>query len=216
LNLLDKEQQPRKFVIRLIDSDCKEFPVRYLASIIGGCVLALLVAAESAYPLGLGAYGFVRKGRDAAHLSTFSYGLLLDTALARDSLFNFRYQVGFGTTMQNEDMFGSFGFGLVRTPYLRFWLGPQLGMSFKQRDTFPMPTFGAVLGLNVNFLEHYTFSVDGGYRWMMIFHDNDGDTMGWGQGEPFLGIALIFRFNDDFGPGAAPSQPVEAGTGSEQ
>lgn len=190
--------------------------MRLFASIIGCCILAVLVTAESAYPLGLGAYGFVRKGREAAHLSSFSYGLLLDTALARDTLFNFRYQVGFGTTMQNEDIFGSFGFGIVRTEHLRFWLGPQIGMSFKQRDTFPMPTFGAVLGLNVNFLEHYTFTVDGGYRWMIIFHDNDGDTMGWGEGEPFLGIALLFRFNDDFGGAAAPAPDVNAGKGLEQ
>ena len=68
--------------------------MRRIAAIIGGSLLVTALWTGSLYPLGIGAYGFVRKGRDAAHLSTFSYGLLLDTALAENKLFNFRYQVG--------------------------------------------------------------------------------------------------------------------------
>ncbi len=67
-----------------------------------------------------------------------SGGLIFDTAVADDTLFNYRLNLGFGGWQHSFDdsdvkyrgfhysFLNSFGFGTVRTPHLRFWLGLNL------------------------------------------------------------------------------------------
>ena len=65
------------------------------------------------------------------------FGFILDTNLARDSVFNYRLNVGLGA-LDAEDDFGTalelggvtvdntFGFGVVRSKSFRLWIGPQI------------------------------------------------------------------------------------------
>ncbi|MEI6970105.1 MAG: hypothetical protein WCL44_01190 [bacterium] len=70
-------------------------------------------------------------------LSSIGLGFVLDTAVARDSLFNYRLEIGYERrqdTFDNDFTFdtdllvlnNTFGFGIVRSHVVRVWLGPQL------------------------------------------------------------------------------------------
>ena len=65
----------------------------------------------------------------------FGGGLIMDTNVAGDSLLNYRFTFGyqqyripdFGTEyMHGICMSHTLGFGLVRTRFVRLWIGPQL------------------------------------------------------------------------------------------
>jgi len=124
-----------------------------------------------------------------AERSFFGFGLLLDTAVAKDTLFNYRLQLGIASGsisidgakyiksifMTDYHMYHSFGFGIVRTDGLRLWIGPQLGLGqargsysyagksgMKYIETFA--SIGAVLGLNAHVSERVSLGFTGGAR----------------------------------------------------
>jgi len=124
-----------------------------------------------------------------AERSLFGFGLLIDTAVAKDKLFNYRLQLGIASGSISIDgtqysksiglteyhMYHSFGFGIVRTDGLRLWLGPQLGLGqargsysyagksgMKYIETFA--SIGAVLGLNAHVSERVSLGFTGGAR----------------------------------------------------
>lgn len=103
---------------------------------------------------GGGGFGFLDidrssfKAVDSSGLYLFGGGLVVDTNLAKDDLFNYRLNLGYdyirfnfnnssGVTdakFHRINIFNNFGFGVVRNKLLRFWLGPQLGLRFQFGD----------------------------------------------------------------------------------
>jgi hypothetical protein len=82
------------------------------------------------------------------------FGFVMDTSVARDKLFNFRLNLGLdiinsayrSIDIYKFDVLCSFGFGLVRTEIMRFWIGPQIGLRINRGS-------GRVLARNRIFFE---------------------------------------------------------------
>lgn len=76
---------------------------------------------------------------------TAGFGFVLDTAVARNELFNYRFQIGLESSSVELDtddgdataklagiaMTHDFGVGVYRTKDVRVWIGPELRMAFK-------------------------------------------------------------------------------------
>lgn len=114
-------------------------------------------------------------------------GLVVDTAVAKNKIFNYRMNLGIGKLWQEPisgsynidiegirgELISSFGFGIVKMSFMRMWLGPQLGLrvSYIEADEFDMNftsifiSPGAVLGFNFNIGSLFTIALDGGFRY---------------------------------------------------
>ena len=122
-----------------------------------GAFIATITA--SAMAIGLGGYMTLGGGSATYHFSEFEYysstnmsdssnlavggGFVLDTNAAGNQLFNYRLKIGGerNWVKREADMKLSrlhlqnvFGFGVVRTKWVRFWLGPALGGSYTWGD----------------------------------------------------------------------------------
>ena len=117
-------------------------------------IVALLTIAQgNAFALGLGFYGTLQAGEadwdfenitgpdtsyDGGDMTRLGFGFVLDTAVLKDKLFNYRLNVGFerfdadlGSTPITAELVGiaadsSFGFGVLRTEDIRLWVGPRV------------------------------------------------------------------------------------------
>jgi hypothetical protein len=64
-------------------------------------------------------------------------GIVWDTCLGKDELFNFRQNIGFDTHLKSTvnlnqvGLINTFGFAPVRTGIVRFWLGPQINLHYR-------------------------------------------------------------------------------------
>lgn len=175
--------------------------------------------------------------------SGYAYGgsILFDTAVAQNSLFNYRANFAIqaidGDTKNDDNgniknetegmrysLWNSFGFGVVRTESIRFWLGPQFGIHYVDADTtrtepdfmpmlygasyILMPTesktkksdngggasLGLVLGLNINMGSVFTLGLDGGVRAFVT----SNEVVANAGPEGFINVSFIFRINDNF------------------
>jgi hypothetical protein len=114
----------------------------------------LLFTASTAMAFGIGAYATVGGGgstfkttkkdympniTDTSSDLTAGAGLIFDTNLAYNSIFNYRFKFGGGKywvdrekeiDMARLHLSNIFGFGLVRAKYVRWWLGPQMGATY--------------------------------------------------------------------------------------
>lgn len=123
-------------------------------------------------------------------VSKVGLGFILDTNIAKDSLFNYRLQISISSmTIDNSDsmedmdieateffVYNSFGFGVARTQGMRFWLGPQIGVGFisgeynldYETDTNEFIVFGAnigiVAGVNIHLTQLLSLAIDAGLR----------------------------------------------------
>ena len=81
-----------------------------------------------------------------AEEGTAGFGFVLDTAVARDQLFNYRFQIGLESSkielelpsgvdatakLSGLAITNDFGVGVVRTKNARVWIGPELRLAFK-------------------------------------------------------------------------------------
>ncbi len=173
--------------------------------------------------------------------SAYGGSFIFDTAVAQNTLFNYRANLAIqavqGDTNDNENsdiknetegmrysLWNSFGFGVVRTKSVRFWLGPTLGIHYVDADTTTsrpdfmpflygasyilLPTeskvkksdngFGAslgfVLGLNINMGSVFTLGLDGGVRAFVT----SNEVVANAGPEGFVNISFIFRINDTY------------------
>jgi hypothetical protein len=115
----------------------------------------LIFSASGAWAIGIGLYGTAGLARDSIKLrdydrniiTTHDYfggvGLILDTAAAKDELFGYRLKLEYNQfnvkdidsdiTLKGYNyigMYHTFGFGVIRTELVRFWIGPQIGLSY--------------------------------------------------------------------------------------
>ncbi|MDT8318386.1 MAG: hypothetical protein RQ824_10435, partial [bacterium] len=106
-------------------------------------------------------------------------GFILDTTVAKNSLFNYRFNIGSEAVEYDIDGGGSFetkgwfmahdfGFGIIKKKNLRLWAGPELRLSYSQGELennnnikLYMATIGIgpVVGLNLNFRKNITLAL---------------------------------------------------------
>ena len=112
-------------------------------------------------------------------------GFVLDTTVARDSVFNYRLNLGYEelvseykpnrdkTNMDCYTLDNTFGFGVLRTRVVRLWIGPQLRLALAKGNIEDVSGYdidlfglgiGPVIGLNLNFGSVATTAFTIGYR----------------------------------------------------
>lgn len=216
---------------------------RILGSIFG--LAMLLLASDAAYAGGFGgSISYTRSQSELddvddfwADLNTESdevgIGLVFDTNLARDRLFNYRLyaslafvdeevgQAGLENQVQgtNVSLDQTFGFGFIRTPSVRVFIGPSLHLGIGRIDdhidvsgfrenyerTSVTAGLGPELGVNFNVGRHLTVSTSAFVRYgfqvqsfQRLFDEggSDGDFVG-GDLRAGLVTSVFFRFGDD-------------------
>lgn len=141
------------------------------------CVAAMMFvpAASRALSGGIGAYGsfsygysywdfvrsmYINAGDKDEKNRSLGYGILADTSVAMDSLLNYRLGIGYESViyfLHNSDygdlelrhiiLSATLGIGIIRSEDLRFWVGPQIRLSYcwgedsyDENLIFPGPT----------------------------------------------------------------------------
>lgn len=203
---------------------------RSLIIVIATCLL--LLVSSGAYSYGVGGYASIGYGsfqfkeleKDKSSNSDINShlggGIIFDTAVAEDEVFNYRVNFGFeiwkSDFLLGEDtgryhitLYNSFGFGVIRNPWMRLWLGPQLGLQYIRQtatgssyshEGFGM-TLGAVAGLNLNISRDFSIGLDGGGRYRFSYMGSDRkeayDFFHYGI-EGFANISFIVRVEDEY------------------
>lgn len=131
-------------------------------------------------------------GKDTGHLGI---GLVMDTAPARDKLFNYQLNIGYdrfsnrgGSAWGSADFDGfvvsnNFGFGTMISPTTRVWFGPELrviwtdGHPDKYKD-YKIHLFGfgigPVVGMNLNYDDTHTLVLKMGYQYINYVAEGEG------------------------------------------
>jgi len=142
-----------------------------------------------------------------------SIGLVLDSNVAANKLFNYRFRIfteenvssSGNSSYSGTSMTHDFGFALVRTKPVRLWLGPRFKYTFLSNDNASEATtnrfgllYGAVLGVNINLPRVVTFSITAG----KLLGDYTGDCTTFNCNDrevdsSFLNVAIIFRMGRD-------------------
>jgi hypothetical protein len=154
------------------------------------------------------------------------FGLVVDTTIAKDSLFNYRLNIGAGfgqvgvKKTQRElyfgildygnpsirakyvfrifdiQMFHSFGFGIVRTPLFRLWVGPQFGYGYADGGYGEVYfKLGPIIGLNFHVSEVVTLFFDAGFRLHTAVAKIPSFFTGYSA---FANVGILFRINDTY------------------
>ncbi len=122
-----------------------------------GVSVFMLTAVAMAF--GIGGYGTIGGGNTLYDFSKYEWfatgnlkesenwagggGLIMDSNLATDRIFNWRMKLGGERLYADREsemqlvrlsMSHTFGFGIVRTERVRLWLGPQIGVSYSWGD----------------------------------------------------------------------------------
>ncbi len=158
----------------------------------------------NAQAAGFGFYGSVGEGnanwspesgpdfkKDTSHMGI---GLALDTAPARDRLFNYQLNIGYErASHRNSNAWGTanfdcfvisnnFGFGTLITPTTRLWFGPEVRIEWADGSAsisnYRIQMFGLgvgpVMGINFNVGDNQTFVVKTGFLFMNYVGEGDG------------------------------------------
>ncbi|HOT45785.1 MAG TPA: hypothetical protein PLM53_01665 [Spirochaetota bacterium] len=149
--------------------------------------------------------------------------VILDTAVAKDRLFNYRFSIDCNSMMVQKDLVfanisysinrltvaNTFGFGFIRTPFMRVWAGPQLALTyeFKNRNSAIFNPvlynkIGSVVGVNIHAGNNMTFAVEMGLRTGFGFDmaKSPANSLVESKVEPIASVRLIFRSWDFFDP----------------
>jgi hypothetical protein len=156
-------------------------------------------------------------------------GFTLDTAVARDRLFNYRLNLNYvrawidpdgvpglspnaETTSDGVDVENFFGFGVVRRPGLRWWVGPSVRISLARAISvdaaaaqyFQSPLLnvgaGVVTGVNVHRGRHMSAGLTLGYDINATLFEYDAPIEIQYRGaihRVTLGVTVLYRFGDD-------------------
>lgn len=149
---------------------------------------------------------------------------MLDTAVAKNRVFNCRLGLGFerknyededGDTLEIDNFVieNDFGFGVVRTPKIRFWLGPEIkiasGSGYVDTDldedvddNLVSVGIGPVLGLNFHAGKLVTRGIKTGLLFESFVgrgeHKTRDDAVDFTGNDSyfFINFAIIFRTNN--------------------
>ncbi|GMR18832.1 MAG: hypothetical protein BMS9Abin33_1277 [Gammaproteobacteria bacterium] len=152
-----------------------------------------------------------------------NFGFVLDTAVARNALFNYRFSFvaeknsadRAGLDMKGVAMTHDFGFALFRNKAVRVWLGPRVKVSYFNDITQTLSSsstdgnvvgigFGPVFGINIHLPEVASFSITAGtlrggyvgeYETSPVYTFNDLDVDSRGG---FVNFSVLFRIRDNY------------------
>jgi len=215
--------------------------ISILAIFFSGLILIVAPKESNAFGIGIfvpvygtGSGTYTLSNFDTQTDYDFDYagglGIVLDTRVARNGLFNYRLNLGFYSASQSYStdeyntsydgfkfyiMDHTFGFGIVKTRFMRLWVGPQLRisyMNYELTDTFGTESqyglgygLAPVLGANFNFGSVFTVAVDMGYRfgsyagsWEYDGSYYDSSDFTRSENQFFLNLSLIFRIGDSY------------------
>ena len=152
--------------------------------------------------------GFNFKFDTESDYKTRMIGVMLDTNVARDSLFNYRLNISLD---ENEINFGrfkdkldgyvmdhTFGFGVLRNQNVRLWIGPQINLSYYNESDFDMfgIGLGPAIGVNIHAGDKVSFTIASGYKYNFLFGElGDADFTGY-DGQFYINFGVLFRIND--------------------
>jgi len=143
------------------------------------------------------------------------FGFVLDTAVAKNSLFNYQLNfvfdkwessdpTGAGPNTVDVDMFvfnNSFGFGIVRTEGFRFWFGPEIRVGWGDgawgANDFDMVGFGVgwAAGFNFHVSDGLSLALKIGQQSSMHYAGNwDYDAE---EDFTYFNLMLLFRSAGD-------------------
>jgi hypothetical protein len=166
---------------------------------------------------------------DDADFTVTGYGFVMDSNVARNSLFNYRLQIGFENWSEDLEsdvtyelsglvLTQDFGFGIVRTPAVRLWLGPEVRLAYvtgtpENESDLEMYIFcygiGPVFGANFHMGSAVSLSVKAGYLYEgfvgagdwanTMGYSSDYDEVYWGASSQFfINFSILFRIGDAF------------------
>ncbi|MBN1797563.1 MAG: hypothetical protein JW822_03240 [Spirochaetales bacterium] len=161
--------------------------------IIGLSLLFLLFTSTYCMGMGLGGYisydllistmGWYENWSDFNRVKFLQFGILFDTCVARDRLFNYRLQVGLdlsNASFYDEDLgqdadidiwqisfINTFGFGMIRNELMRFWVGPQIGFALGFEPNFVQDAYYSNMG------EFFEFDIFVGVGFGVNIHIGD-------------------------------------------
>lgn len=150
--------------------------------------------------------------------------IVYDTAVAKNQIFNYRANIECDTiTEQINTLFASksrnaniivfsntFGFGFMRTRFVRLWAGPQISLAYefinrnsRIYDSVIYTKFGAVAGINIHTTDDMTIGVEFGFRSGFGFDltRSLANSFTSTKLEPIATVKLIFRAWDSFASG---------------
>lgn len=203
-----------------------------------------VMAPPAAQAAGFGVYGtgsvgvnFVDNSQeDPTRVYSVGAGIVFDSALAKDKLFNYRLNLGYsrefyGSTspMGHIDTHtvtwsNTFGFGFYRRPAVRLWAGPSLSFVYQRytlSNTSPFASgselanilrlnIGAVVGVNANPGKLITIGWELGFQGGVGFAiDSGSSSNSINNIEVFTRLSVMFRVGDTFNPVAPKDTAVQ-------
>jgi len=199
-------------------------------------MIIILSAVKSASAIGVGLnIKDTGNSMPASHMTLFSSplafllqhlvgtDLTLDTAVAKNRLFNYRLSVDCEnidpganyillTNAYSINRFtcsNTFGFGFFRSNIIRLWVGPQVVLCYEYRyndkyvsDTTLLSKFGSVVGVNFHADDGITLSLETGFRTPFSFDFTKSKLNAYSNSkiEPIMGFKIIFRSRDSYCP----------------
>jgi hypothetical protein len=147
-------------------------------------------------------------------------GFVLDTAVAKDSLFNYQLNLGYDEfeskvanateklKLSGVKVANDFGFAMVRSRQVRLWMGPEIMLAWPngsingvRYDLFGYGV-GPVLGMNFNIPGTTTFTVKVGYQFMTyngtVKLPSEVADITMHEKMLYVNIGILFRSSGDF------------------
>ena len=183
--------------------------------------LAILTTASSAWAFGIGGYAEIGAGNvDIIPMG----GLMFDTSVAKNEIFNYRLKLGGGKMITNNftqvGLIQALGVSPsnIRGDGARFWFGPRIGIHYvggekeivnenfltmwfmpktKKKFDFAKIDLGLVLlGFNFNFGSAATLTFEFGSDFGVYLGDTKKAEMEMSSVEGFANIGFMYRIND--------------------
>ena len=181
---------------------------------------------------------------DIDYKSAAGIGFVFDSNIGKDKLFNYRVGIeyqkttrdtygddeGSGSCTQFCDMtrlnlVQTFGFGVLRTPTVRLWVGPRINIAWNYQstdydvgyydNTYTEAAFefgiAPAVGVNVNLGRLVSLAFDVDYRFAAVVggYDNgefDSGTYSGGTRGATARFSVLFRFGETFQPKSSQTQ----------
>lgn len=183
----------------------------------------LLLCAGPASATGLGvsagfehtALDFGENGFSDFDIQNLYLAFMLDTAVNRDKVLNYRAQVGLSMSLMDEGGRGygfvtkhTLGFGLHRSDTVRLWAGPTARLAIGTLEEAFTLSFGggAELGLNLRLSDGFALAITTGYqasRFVLVTGGESGGDDGI-QHVFGLNVAGLFLTSSERRPSAGP------------
>ena len=131
-------------------------------------------------------------GKDTGHAG---FGMAMDTAPARDSLFNYQLNIGYDrfrnvkggewgpVDLEGPVISNNFGFGSMISKTTRFWIGPEVRVTWmnghpdRYKD-YKIHLFGVgigpVVGMNINYDDKHTVVLKMGFQYLNYVGKGNG------------------------------------------